>query len=316
MTENFSASVVIPCYRADEVLPLQLEALARQVDAPWFEVLLVDNGSNPALHRVADTFRGRVPHIRVIEAHDRQGAGYARNVGIGAAAADRLLFCDADDVVMPEWVALGVAQLDRHPVFSGGAVPVSEALCREGWQAVVDHVGPHEDVETPLPPSGSREYPILMGGSFGIRRDLALRLGGFDLSFGSAAEDNDMAFRIVEAGLVLPDAGQVCIAYRVRDESGGFGRGLRAGIAHGLLCARHNAWRVSPAFRGRWLARLAKSLVSFPVPALRRQKVSPQQRDALGRQLGCFFGWVRYRAGMGLPPTELGVGLMEGRTHV
>lgn len=314
MTENFSASVVIPCYRADEVLPLQLEALARQVDAPWFEVLLVDNGSNPALHRVADTFRGRVPHIRVIEAHDRQGAGYARNVGIGAAAADRLLFCDADDVVMPEWVALGVAQLDRHPVFSGGAVPVSEALCREGWQAVVDHVGPHEDVETPLPPSGSREYPILMGGSFGIRRDLALRLGGFDLSFGSAAEDNDMAFRIVEAGLVLPDAGHVCIAYRIRDESASFRQGYRSGFAHAMLCARHDAWKHSKSFSGWWALRPLKTLARYAKRIVPRKPIGAL-RDQLGREVGACIGWIRYRAGWGLPASELGVPGQEGLLH-
>lgn len=300
---------------AERELPLQLEALARQVDAPPFEVLLVDNGGNPDLRGLAVEARAMLPNLRVVDATDRRGAGYARNVGIGAARTERLLFCDADDVVMPEWVNFGVRQLERVPVFSGGAVPVSEQLCAQGWEAVVDHVGPHEEPTTALPLSGTVDYPILMGGSFGIHRSLAVEVGGFDLSFGSVAEDNDLAFRIVGTGVGLLDAGHVCIGYRMRDQSGSFRRGVRAGIGHGRLCAMHGAWTNSPAYRGRWPGRLFKEVALIPWRWMRLARRSrPAYFDALGRQIGCAVGWLRYRGGIALGVTSLSVGIDEGKS--
>lgn len=75
MSEDLRASVIIPCYRADAELPLQLEALSRQVDAPPFEILLVDNGGNSNLRRIAADATAVLPNLRVVDATDRRGAG-------------------------------------------------------------------------------------------------------------------------------------------------------------------------------------------------------------------------------------------------
>lgn len=312
MSGDLCASVIIPCHRADADLPLQLEALARQIDAPPFEVLIVDNGGNDDLARIGEKADAAGLSLRVIDATDRGGAGYARNVGMGAARADALLFCDADDVVMPEWVRLGVAQLKRGPVFSGGAVPVAEALFAEGWEEIVSRVGEHEDVASPLPASGSEHYPILMGGSFGITRELALSIGGFDLSFGSSAEDNDLAFRLVRSGVRVPDAGQVCIAYRIRDESAGFRRGFRSAVGHAMLCARHDAWRSSKTYAGKWPLRPIKSILR---PARRKAPGAGagERADRLGRDVGAVVGWLRFRGGLWMPRAELGSGIDRGK---
>lgn len=307
---ELETSVIIPCYRADDSLPLQLEALSRQVGAPPFEVLLVDNGENRCLQLLAARARDAGLAVRVVNAIRVKGVGYARNVGIGAARAEKLLFCDADDVVMPEWVRNGSNQLDRGPVFSGGAVPVSEALCSMGWATVVAHVGPHPDSISDLAASGDVAYPILMGGSFGITRDLALRLGGFDLAFGNAAEDNDLAFRIVRAGLTLPDAGHVCIAYRIRGGSATFSRGFRSGWAHAFLCARHSAWGQSPAFRGRWVLRPARTSARLVLKTM-DGKDTGEEMDRLGRELGTIVGRLCIRSS-GFRPPALGVGIAEG----
>ncbi|QXT62962.1 glycosyltransferase family 2 protein [Tessaracoccus palaemonis] len=303
MGTELAASVIIPCHGADEFLPLQLEALARQDGAPPFEVLLVDNGANEDLPGLADRWRVQLPNVRIIDATARRGTGYARNVGIGAARAPLLLFCDCDDVVMPEWVRLGVLQLGRHPVFSGGAVPVTDELCRQGWKAAVDHVGPHEDVPDGLPLSGTSTYPILMGCSFGITAELARRLGGFDLSFGSQGEDNDLAFRIVASGLTLPDAGPVCIAYRCRIRPDSFRRGMSIARSHALLCARHHAWASSPAYQGHWLLRPLRT-----VALIATGRRPPRWREDLGRQVGLILGRVRFVL-LGAPRPHLAIGI-------
>lgn len=298
-----AVSVIIPCFRACGFLGLQLESLAHQEQAPPFEVVLVDNGENEQLEHLARLW----PQLdtRIVDATAQRGAGYARNVGMISARADFLMFCDADDVVMPNWVRLGYDQLQRTDVFSGGAVPVAEEAFERGWAAVVRSVKVRPQ-RADLPWSGSPNYPILMGGSFGIRRDLALGLGGFDLSFGSAAEDNDLAHRIAATGRKLPDASHVCIAYRIRGLSASFRRGFRAGVSHALLAARHNLWRTSPAYAGRWPLRPVRSLTAAGAALVGGQEAwHGQWRDELGRQVGVVVGWVRFRHGLGIPREDM-----------
>ena len=80
-----AASVIIPCRDSTGTLGLQLEALARQVDAPAFEVVIADNGSSDGLEAFLDAWRPRLT-LRRVDAGAVPGAAYARNVGIAAAA--------------------------------------------------------------------------------------------------------------------------------------------------------------------------------------------------------------------------------------
>ena len=293
-------SVIIPCFMADAFVPVQLSALAAQVDAPVFEVLLADNGGNLNLVDLAIDFSVQTGHpARVVDATARKGTAYARNQGIAQARGRKLLFCDADDVVMPTWVQLGARQLDRTSAFSGGAIPVAASIVDRGVDAVVAEVSPQLEPERDnLHASGSAEYPILMGGSCGMTRELALRVGGFDESFHGQGEDNDLAFRLVRELGFLPDASHACIAYRTRPETEvAWQRAFDSGFKHALLCARHQAWSHSPAYRGKWALRPVRLVAD----ALRTRHLD---KADLGRQLGLIAGWMRYRAGWNVPPPQ------------
>lgn len=72
-------SVVIPCFQAALVLPVQLRALTDQVGAPPFEVIVVDNRSTDALVSVVDAHRPELltagaTSVRVVLAPDEPGA--------------------------------------------------------------------------------------------------------------------------------------------------------------------------------------------------------------------------------------------------
>ena len=112
-------SVVIPCLNAEATLPVQLEALAAQRwSEPW-EVVIADNGSTDHSVRVANRFSERFAGFRIIDAAAKRSAGYARNAGVRASAADSLAFCDADDEVAPGWVASMGEALRIHDVVYG-----------------------------------------------------------------------------------------------------------------------------------------------------------------------------------------------------
>lgn len=307
-------SVVIPAFNAMQTLPLQLDALAEQSGAPPFEVLIVDNGDNCALPELAESYEGRIPSVRVIPAHDVQGASYARNVGASAAVGDYLLFCDADDVVLPTWVRDGAEVLRQRPVFSGGAVPVSEELCSSGLEPVVAHVKALTRPRASATLSGTKSYPLLMGGSFGIRRKLLLDVGGFDVSFGSASEDNDLAFRLTKMGIDVIDTPHVAVGYRQRGTSATFQQGFRTGASHALLCARHSAWRASTGYRGPWPLRPIRTLLEVVLNHPWHGSWS-RRREALGQQVGLVWGRIRYGLNPLAPKPLLGIGLTESGTQ-
>lgn len=299
-------SIVIPCHRAVFVLPLQLHALSVQEGAPPFEVILADNGENDGLAALVHAWRERLPLLRVIEAAEA-GTAYARNRGAACASGSRLLFCDADDVALPGWVAAGVRVLAELEMFSGAAVPLQEHVFERGYEAVLAAVGPSAEVAPAYRLAGSERYPVLMGATFGYRRELFERLGGFDASFGAPAEDNDLAFRTQAAGVPVMDAGQVRLAYRVRsDDASTLGRSFRGGIAHARLCARHDAWGRSPSYHRQLWQEPARALVAAAMGLLRSEPV--EWRGRLGTALGLIAGKARYRL-FAPPDARIGRGL-------
>lgn len=98
-------SVIIPCLNAERTIGEQLAALAAQRWSERWEVIVADNGSTDGTLEVVRRFAGRLPELRVVDASQRRGSGYARNRGAAVARGEWLAFCDADDVVAPGWVA-------------------------------------------------------------------------------------------------------------------------------------------------------------------------------------------------------------------
>ena len=117
MTDRSSppeVSVIIPAYNASASVSKQLDALSKQALAPTFEVVLADNGSTDGTPTVASAYTDAL-NIKVVDASATRGASHARNVGARAAAASRLAFVDADDIVDPRWLSNLFHALLQHP---------------------------------------------------------------------------------------------------------------------------------------------------------------------------------------------------------
>lgn len=99
-----NVSVVVPVHDAEGVLGAQLAALRDQSFSDPFEVIVVLNRCTDSSEAVARHFADQFEHLRIVEASSQAGASYARNVGSRHAAGSLLLYCDADDVVGPNWV--------------------------------------------------------------------------------------------------------------------------------------------------------------------------------------------------------------------
>lgn len=269
---SVSCSVVIPAFDAAGVIGGQLRALRDQVAAPAFEIVVADNGSTDDLSRVVDAWQTDLPALRVVDASRAKGVSVARNVGIEAAATDRILICDADDEVSQGWVAAMASALDSSPLVSG---PVETARLSGGSAGWV----PIETRTSGLFEVWGVHYGI--GGSLGLRRAVWEEVGGFDEDFPAGAEEIDFAWRAAKLGhqfAYVPDA---LLHYRIRTDLRGVlrqqynsGRGTTTlyakhrpaavvpksaprRIRHDLLLLRHFPWRGSGDERRLYLTTLA-----------------------------------------------------------
>ncbi|MFZ5962533.1 glycosyltransferase family 2 protein [Thalassococcus sp. BH17M4-6] len=106
------ASIIVPAFNVADTLWATMTALLHQTH-PAYEVIIVDDGSTDATPQIAAGF-ARDPRVRIVRQANRGLAG-ARNSGIAAARGTVIGFCDADDLWLPEKLALHVAHLDSRP---------------------------------------------------------------------------------------------------------------------------------------------------------------------------------------------------------
>jgi len=121
-------AVVVPVLDEEESLPALLADLAAQ-EPPVGEIVVVDAGSTDGTPAFLRAEQERLAALRVVEA---PGAtpGRGRNVGIGAARAERIVTLDAGSRVGPRFVAALAAAADDLRV----AVGVSEPDARTAFE--------------------------------------------------------------------------------------------------------------------------------------------------------------------------------------
>jgi glycosyltransferase involved in cell wall biosynthesis len=112
-------SVILPVRNGVGTIEAQLDALAAQTYGGRWEVIVADNGSTDGTPDVARRWASRLPALTVLDTSQRPGSSYARNRGAQAAAGELLAFCDADDVVAPQWLAALVAGAASYDAVTG-----------------------------------------------------------------------------------------------------------------------------------------------------------------------------------------------------
>ena len=160
-------SVVIPVRNGMPWLEEQLRALdAQECDQPW-EVILADNGSTDGSQDFARAWSAHHSNFRLVDASQRKGAPSARNIAVEEAQGDLLAFCDADDVVLPGWLAGCAAALEHADVAAGYF---------DFWSL---NGGPSKD---PVP-AAIRQLGFLpagLGANLAVRRDVFEKVCGFN----------------------------------------------------------------------------------------------------------------------------------------
>jgi len=107
------ASVVIPAYNRLDLLKLVLEGFLRQRDVSAFELIVVDDGSQPPVRELWSTI-SMPANWRLIEHEHNRGRGAALNTGLAAATGEVVIFCDSDIEPSERFVAEHLAFHREH----------------------------------------------------------------------------------------------------------------------------------------------------------------------------------------------------------
>jgi glycosyltransferase involved in cell wall biosynthesis len=240
-------SIIIPAHNASNTLAACIEACVRQTYRP-VEIIVVDDGSTDDTPRIARTYP--VHYVR----QEQRGPAAARNRGAHEAKGVILAFTDSDCVPAEDWMVQLIEGLDEDVAVVGGtygiANPGIELARMIHEEIVLRHARYDEHVD------------FLGSFNMAIRRDAFDRVGGFDETFRAASgEDNDLSYRLTEAGGKLRFMKSAVVAHYHPTRLWPY---LRAQARHGFwrmkLYAKHPA-RVSGDRYAGWPDLMAPVLV-------------------------------------------------------
>lgn len=183
-------SVIIPAFNASLYLAEAIESVLAQT-IPADEIIVVDDGSEDETAGVAEKFH----RVHVI-CQPNQGCAVARNTGIATSSGKWLAFLDADDIWLPEKLALQSDYLKLN------------SSCQAVFGMTENFFSPELDSEQRsslyCPPD---RLSGITAGAMLIRRDIFFQVGEFNPIM-RLSQFIEWFTRFSEAGMkyhVLPD---------------------------------------------------------------------------------------------------------------
>lgn len=198
------ASIIIPVYNQLHFSLACLRALTDCGDRSAFEVIVVDDSSSDATPRVLPS----IPGLRYHRNPQNLGFIGACNAGAELARGEFLVFLNNDTTVRPGWLDALLQTFEDHPDtgLAGSKLVYPDGRLQEaGGIVFADGSGwNYGRFDDPTHPRFNfvREVDYCSGASIALRRDLFMRLDGFDSHYAPAYyEDTDLAMRVRALGL-------------------------------------------------------------------------------------------------------------------
>jgi GT2 family glycosyltransferase len=151
---------------------------------------------------------------------DDPGLAQARNAGVEAARADKIVFLDDDAVPRENYLPAAIDALDENPVVAGRVF--------HPGKGVVSHFcggydkGDERHYVTPQPGSFRRGSTGVTGCNMAFRREVFETVGAFDERFQWGHEETDFVRRAVEAGYRVLYDPDVAVSHWYADSIRGY----------------------------------------------------------------------------------------------
>ena len=178
-------SVIIATKDRAEYLDRALQSFGKQIGAPQFEVVVVDNGSIDATPHIVEHARASQTYEISYVFEERPNRGAARNRGIAVAQGHLVVFCDDDIYAPPGFLAAhDVAHTVNNLVVNGPILNVPSYH------------------ERPKPTLANYSRAFLCTCNASVPKVAVDAVGGFDEQFHLYGwEDTDLGVRLREHGM-------------------------------------------------------------------------------------------------------------------
>ncbi len=222
VTNQPLVSAVIIFLNGQAFIREAIESVIAQTYHNW-ELLLVDDGSTDESTRIAREYAERVPERIVYRdhpGHRNLGMSAARNLGVREARGVYIAFLDCDDIWLPHKLAEQVAIMESYPDV---AMLYGRTRYWHSWTGKPEDQHRDSYTELGVPADRVHQPPGLVALYLAdentlpgtctalLRRDVVMRVGGFEDSFRDLYED--MVLWIKLAATAPAVAKDTCWAY-------------------------------------------------------------------------------------------------------
>jgi hypothetical protein len=228
-----------------------------------------------------------------------QGVSRARNLGVATAKQPALVFIDDDVFVAADWLAAIVTQLEK-----AGEGSVVTGRVEEGQHVINRGYAPSltRTLEATIY-AGVQFTDMLSSGNMAIWRTTLEDVGGFDERLGPgtafpAAEDNDLCFRLLQAGYRVEFTPRAVVYHRpwrpLRDR---LNVRWKYGLGQGAFYSKHMAQH-----RQHMGLRLRRDIAAHGLAAMQQVVKSPMLAACevlftMGLVFGASLWALRHRTG-------------------
>ena len=189
--EPWHVSIIVPVYNGGEAFVRCLDALAALAPPPG-EIVVVDDGSSDGSSARAQQASFRVLHTGSV----RSGPASARNLGARQAQGEILFFLDADVEVRHDAVAQIIEPFCDAPCLAAAYGSYDDAPAASNFVSQYKNLF-HHFVHQDASGAGTSFW----AGCGAIRRDIFLRLGGFNTAYKRPSiEDIELGYRLKKMG--------------------------------------------------------------------------------------------------------------------
>jgi glycosyltransferase involved in cell wall biosynthesis len=256
MTRSPLFSIVVPCYNSSNTLAETVASVQAQTIAD-FELVIVDDGSTDDSAGVARRLAATDERIIVVTQRNG-GVSTARNHGIRLARGAYVALLDADDVWVPEFLAVHEARFQADPKLGLSFSPVRfmEADGR------VTHERSRPQLSGFSPADILSTNPCTTCSTIVVRKQVFDDVGLFRESL-RRAEDQEWLFRVALSPWKIEGASQILVYYRnspngLSANLDGMYEGFRAMLEAARESAPELVGRAGPLAAARMLRYLAR----------------------------------------------------------
>lgn len=194
-------SVVIGTLGRNELLKGTLHSLFKQkFDPASFEIIVVTNGGTQVGEFIRRLPKPKKLCVKLVYCN-YQWVAPKRNIGIRLAKHPLVAFIDDDCLADPNWLSTISNQFDKNPGIAG-----LEGQTTNNTTGLFEHAT--QNLKGGL-------YPTC---NLAFRKEILLRVGGFDEAYTYHREDTDLAFKVMSFG-PIPFCGDMKVFHVTRETS-------------------------------------------------------------------------------------------------